>query len=158
MIVKVKGHTIELFDNIQNLPILRFQKFNKYMMKASEIGNNFEDYDQRTSKALAFLHKDMVKEAIQELSNRRLTVYNAYNEYSPRDHAFAIMIKKIDDVKYNVLSDDEIDKVLKHLNRIGLSHINSIEKLNEVKKKSNYNLISIFQKILKTITKKIKIT
>jgi hypothetical protein len=65
MIIKHKGHTIELFDNTQNLPILRFQKFNKYIMLSNEIGNSFEDYDQRTAQALRFLQKEMIPEAIK---------------------------------------------------------------------------------------------
>ena len=83
MVYKFKNHEIEIYDSIQNLPVLRFQKFNKYQMIASEIGNDFADYDKRTEKALAFLHKNMVQEAIQELNNRRQTVFNAYNEFTP---------------------------------------------------------------------------
>lgn len=135
MIVEIKGHKIELFETTQDLPILRFQKFNKYIMIANEVGNTFEDYDQRTVKALSFLQKEMVPEAIQELSNRRQTVFNAFNEFSPKSKAFAVLIKRIDGTYYDGYSPGELDKVLKHLDRIGLSYINSMEALNDVKKK-----------------------
>lgn len=153
MIIKVKGHKIEVFESIQELGILRFQKFNKYQMQSNEVGSTFEDYDARTSKALAFLDKKMIPEAIQELSNRRLTVYNAYNENTISGKAFAVMIKRIDDKYYNGTNPDEIDEILLHLERIGLSHVTSIETLMEVKKKSKINCKYIFQKIFKTTNK-----
>lgn len=136
MVFNVKGHTIELYDSTQSLPILRFQKFNKYMMMASEVGNTFEDYDARMAKALSFLQKEMTTEAIKELNNQRLCVFNAYNEFTPKGNAFAVLVKSIDEKCYGD-NIDKLDDVLKHLDNIGLSYYDSIEKLEEVKKKSN---------------------
>lgn len=147
MIVEIKGHRIDLYDTTQELPILRFQKFNKYMMIANEVGNTFEDYDARTVKALSFLQKEMIPEAIQELSNRRQTVFNAFNEFTPKGKAFAVMVKSIDGRKYTGLSPTELDEVLKHLDRIGLGYINSMEALNDVKKKSKRSFKSIIHSI-----------
>lgn len=149
MIIEVKGHKIEVFDSIQELGILRFQKFNKYQMQSNEVGSTFEDYDARTSKALSFLHKEMVDEAIQEISNRRLTVYNAYNDIPVKGKAFAVMVKRIDNTFYDGTGPDDVDKVLEHLERIGLSYVNSMETLNEVKKKSKISLKYILKKIFK---------
>lgn len=145
MIVNVKGHKIEVFDNVQSLPILRFQKFNKYWMIASEIGNTFEDYDNRTSKTLSFLQKGMIAEAMQELKNRRQLVFNAYNEFTPMGKAFAVMVKRIDDKYYNGTSPSELDEVLEHLDRIGLGYVKSMETLTQVKKKSRWNFRFITQ-------------
>jgi len=139
MIIYVNEHRIELFDNTQNLPILRFQKFNKYMMIANEIGNTFHDYDARTAKALQFLQKEMVPEAMQELNNRRQAVFNAYNEFSPKGKAFAVLVKKIDDKRYDGISPDELDEVLKHLDKIGLGYLDSLEAVEKVKKNSKLN-------------------
>ena len=145
MIIYVNDHRIELYDNSQNLPILRFQKFNKYMMIANEVGNTFEDYDTRTAKALQFLQKEMVPEAIQELNNRRQAVFNAYNEFSPKGKAFAVLVKKIDDKRYEGISPNELDEVLKHLDRIGLGYLDSMKAISEVKKKSKLNYKSIIR-------------
>ena len=147
MIIEVKGHRIELYDNTQNLPILRFQKFNKYMMISNEIGNTFQDYDARTQKALEFLHKEMIPEAIGELNNRRQAVFNAFNEFAPKGKAFAVLVKKIDGKRYDGISPDELDEVLAHLDRIGLGHADSMEALLAVKKNSRQSLWSTFQGI-----------
>jgi hypothetical protein len=141
MVYKFKNHEIEIYDSIQNLPVLRFQKFNKYQMIASEIGNDFADYDKRTEKALAFLHKNMVQEAIQELNNRRQTVFNAYNEFTPIGKSFAVLIKRIDKQVYEMYAPDDLDAILKHLNDIGFNFKTSMIKLREVKKKIETELV-----------------
>lgn len=141
MVYKFKNHEIEIYDSIQNLPVLRFQKFNKYQMIASEIGNDFADYDKRTEKALAFLHKNMVQEAIQELNNRRQTVFNAYNEFTPIGKSFAVLIKRIDKTVYETYAPDDLDAIIKHLNDIGFDYETSMNKLREVKKKIETELV-----------------
>lgn len=152
MIIKIKNHEIELFDNTQSIPILRFQKMNKYLMMSSEIGNTFEDYDLRTQKVLSFLQKKMINEAILEMENRRQTVFNAYNEFSPRGKAFAVLIKRIDNKTFDGCSPSDLDNVLTHLDKIGLSHIKSMEALDEVKKKSKRNWRFIIRNIFQKIT------
>lgn len=138
-------HTIEIFDSIQDLPILRFQRFNKYQMQSVEIGNTFEDYNERTIKTIQFLKKGMYQEAAQELENRQLTVFNAFNEYSPKVKAFAVLVRKIDDKDYSLFTPENLDRCIEHLERIGISNAKSIEKLKDVKKKSKRNCRRIFQ-------------
>lgn len=141
MIYKFNNHEIELFDSIHNLRILRFQRFNKYQMQACEIGNTFEDYDYRTAKAIQFIKKGMTTEAIQELENRRQTVFNAYNNFTPIGKSLAVLIKRIDETNYDTFSPDDLDRCLEHLDRIGFEIGESIEKLKEVKKKIETELV-----------------
>lgn len=144
MIYKHGKHEIELFDSIHNLPILRFQRFNKYQMISFEIGNTFEDYDKRTQKIIQFLKKGMTTEALQELENRRQSVFNAFNEFTPTGKAFAVLVKRIDGVNYETFSPDDLDRCLEHLERIGLGNKDSIEKLIEIKKKIETELAVYF--------------
>jgi hypothetical protein len=149
MELRHKGRVIIFHDDIQNLPILKFQKLNKYMMVANEVGNTFEDYDARMAKALSFLQKGMTAEAIQELSNQRQMVFNAFNEYSPIGKAFAVLVHSIDEVVYTGSSSTEIDRVLEHLNEIGLGYLDSLEKLTELKKKIDFQLEAYFPNLFK---------
>lgn len=146
MIYKFKNHEIEVYDSIQNLPILRFQRFNKYQMIASEIGNDFYDYEKRTEKALQFLKSGMIEEAKQELNNRRQAVWNAFNEFSPLGKAFAVLVKRIDDVRYEEYTPDDLDRIMEHLNNIGLDIETSLKQLKEVKKKIETELLVYFPK------------
>jgi hypothetical protein len=145
MIYNHGKHEIELWDSIHNLPVLRFQRFNKYQMQSIEIGNTFEDYDRRTVKALQFTRKGMTDEAIQELENRRQTVYNALNEFSPVGRCLAILVKRIDSRDYSQgFAPDDLDRVLEHLERIGLGMDVTIDKLAEIKKKIETELVVYF--------------
>lgn len=145
MILKHGKHEIEIFDSIHKLPFLRFQRFNKYQMQSVEIGNTFQDYDRRMAKGLAFLKKGMVEEAVKELENQRQTVYNAYNEFSPIGKSFAVLIRRIDHVRYDEFTPDDLDRCLEHLTRIGFDIGKSMDTLKEVKKKSKRNWLSIFR-------------
>lgn len=146
MIYKFKRHKIEVYDSVHNLPILRFQKFNKYQMEASEIGNTFQDYENRTTKIIQFAQKNMQKELLQELENRRLTVYNAYNNYSSSLRAFAVLIKSINGKEYTDFSPEGLKEVIDHLDRIGLSNQELMSKLKEVKKKVESELSVYYPK------------
>ena len=140
MICKHGKHEVELFDSIHNLPILRFQRFNKYQMQTCEIGNTFEDYDQKSKKTMQFIQKGMTNEALQEMENCRQTVFNAFNEFTPSGKSFAILVKRIDKVSYDTFAPDDLEKCLEHLEKIGLGNKEAIEKLQEVKKKINTEL------------------
>ena len=147
MIYEYGKHEIELYDSIQNIPILRFQKLNKYTMIDLEIGNDFNDYNKRLNKTLAFLAKNMVAEAIQELKNQQQTVFNAFNEQSPKGKSFAVLIHRIDKVHYTKFAPDDLDRILIHLNDIGFDINTSIELLRKKKKKSIPNWVRTFQSI-----------
>ena len=135
MVYKHGKHEIEMFDSIHKLPFLRFQRFNKYQMQSIEIGSTFQDYDNRTAKIIQFLKKNMVDEAVKEMENRRQTVFNAYNDFSPIGKSFAVLVKRIDNVVYDDFTPDDLDRCLNHLTAIEFDFETSIEKLKEVKKK-----------------------
>lgn len=135
MIYEVGKHRVELFDSIEGMSILRFQKFNKYMMQQNEVGSTFEDYDQSTIKAIEFIRHGMNEEAIQELNNRRQTVYNAYNNNCIYSMALSCLVKRIDNKYYSDIDDNKLEEVARHLDSIGLSYKDGKLILEEVKKK-----------------------
>lgn len=87
----------------------------------------------------------MKDEAIQELENRRQTVFNAFNEFTPVGKSFAVLVKRIDNVVYDTFSPDDLDRCLLHLEKIGLGTKEAIETLQEVKKKSKPNWLFIIR-------------
>jgi hypothetical protein len=113
-------------------------------MQSSEIGNTFQDYDQRTVKVLQLIQKDMKAEALQEMENRRQTVFNAFNEFTPTGKSLAILVKRIDKTKYKNFAPDDLDRCLDHLERIGLGYSDALEQLEELKKKIETELVVYF--------------
>lgn len=135
MVYKHGKHEIEIFDSVHTTGMLRFQKLNKYRIQQSEVGSTFQDFDLRIAKVLEFIAKGLTEKAIKEAKNLRLTVFNAMNEFSPHSKAFAVMVKRIDDVEYKDFTPEGLDKVLLHLEKIEFDFAKSVEKLTEVKKK-----------------------
>ncbi|AHK11383.1 tail assembly chaperone [Flavobacterium sp. phage 1/32] len=148
---------IIFYDSPENLPIKRFQRFNKYVLIDVEVGQSFEDYDQRTHKAVAFLRKDMKEEAIKELENRRQMVYNAFEEYSPKHYALALMVKSINGQVFTDITEKGLEEVLIKLDEIGYTQKELELDLSEVKKKFTTFWKCITQSILKPMKKKILI-
>ncbi|HET8839749.1 MAG TPA: hypothetical protein VFM82_12235 [Flavobacteriaceae bacterium] len=135
MITRVGKHIVELYDSVETLNIIRYQKFNKYLMLGNEVGSTVPDLDKRLLKAMQLVSQGMNEAGNKELENARQTVFNIQNEFSPRQKALAILVKKIDKVQYKGIDSGEIDRVEKHLGVIGMTKEMMDRVLNDVKKK-----------------------
>lgn len=132
------SNKIEFFQSPEEMTIKRYQRFQKFVMIDSEVGSTFEDFDERTMKAIAFLRNKMLDEAVKELENRRQAAYNAYTDYSPKSYALALLVKSINGVDYTgkyYLTDEGLDEILNKLEEIGYSKRQADNDLNVVKKK-----------------------
>lgn len=136
---KIQENEVVFFDSPEDLPFRRYQRFNKFLMIENEIGSDFADFDKRTEKAIRLLSQGMVKEAKQELVNRRQLVFNAFSEYSPKGRALAILVKSINGIEYHDFTKDGLDLIIDKLNEIGFSQKESTETVEKVKKKSKKN-------------------
>ena len=75
MIVKKIGkHEIKLYDSIDDMPIINFQKYNKFLLIDSGVGSDLEDIDLHITKIANYIQNDRSL-AIQELQNMRQAMY-----------------------------------------------------------------------------------
>ena len=139
-----KRNKIEFYDSIKDLPIRRYQQYNKYLMIATDIGSDFSDFNQRTTGIIEYLSKGLIDSAIKEIENRKQTVYNAYEAYNPKHYALALLVKSINGLPKTDISDQGLDELVKELDYIGVTYEDLNKSLSEVKKKSifNWKLIS----------------
>ena len=137
MKTKVGSHTVEFYDSPETLPIIRYQKFNKYLMIDNEVGSSIADYDKRMQKAIRFLNSDLKSEAVKELENNRQNVYNCLTEYVPKGKALAILVKSINGKRYHDIESETLKKIESELNRIGFTQKMMEDAIIEVKKKSS---------------------
>lgn len=142
------GHKVLFFNSPEVLPMNRYQKFNKHLMIDNDVGSDFADYNARTDKSIKFFKRGMNKEGLQELENRRQTVYNAFTMYSPKHHALATLVHSIDGKERGYL-DDDLEKTIDILDKIGFSHKDADDTIEAVKKKSKKNYVRTFLKNLK---------
>ena len=113
---KIGKHVVEFFDAIEELPIVRFHKYEKLLLVDAGIGADIAAFDQRTERMRQFLAAGKPDKAEQELENMRQCVYMIQTGLNPRHLAFAALVSKIDGKACNDLSDDALAEITKKLN------------------------------------------
>ena len=108
---KINKHKIEIFDAIDEMPIQRFQKYNKYMLIDSGVGSDLQDILDHVERAKIYI-KENPTMAVAELDNLRQAIYLVSEEMSPKYMAFAVLVNKIDGKPADDLSDVGLKKVL----------------------------------------------
>ena len=69
------NRTIEVYDSIEELPIVNFQKYNKYLLIDSGIGSDVDSIDEHIVKIAKLIKKEDSQKAMQELLNMRQNLY-----------------------------------------------------------------------------------
>lgn len=138
---KLNKHTVEIFDAIDELPIQRFQKYNKYMLIDSGVGSDLQDILDHIERAKIYIKANPAM-AVTELENLRQALYLVSEEMSPKYMAFAVLVNKIDGKPADDLSDVGLKKVLETLKDAPKTWIDRI--LDSVKKKIDRELSLYF--------------
>lgn len=126
---------LEFFESIDKFPLERFNAFNKYVMLDSELGSTIQDFDKNVIRIGEFINKEMIDEAKNELRNLRLVVNNVLSGNDTKGLAFASTVEKVNGVKLDDYSEENLRKLLKKWSDQGLTIGEVSEKIVEVKKK-----------------------
>lgn len=132
--LNLKGKEVQFYDSIHDLPIRRFQKFNKHMMIACEVGESVADYDKRMQRANGYLRAKDIDGAINEITNQRQCLYNILEEYSPSGLALCTLVYSIDGKVYSVVTDEDLQEIQNTLDSLGFSKEMLDTTISEVKK------------------------
>ena len=139
---KIGKHTVEMYDTIDELPIVRFHKYQKLLLIDSGVGSDIAAFDQRTEKMRRYLMDGKTEKAQQELENLRQSVFMIQNEISPKNRAFAVLVAKIDGRECNDLTDDALLRITAELNDVPEKELTA--QLEAVKKKIDGELRTYF--------------
>ena len=131
--VKIGKHTVEMYDTIEELPIVRFHKYQKLLLIDAGIGADIMAFDQRIEKTRRYLMDGKPEKAQQELENLRQTVYFIQTGINPKHRAFAALVTKIDGRDCNDLSDVALTELLETLQDVPEKELTA--QLEAVKKK-----------------------
>lgn len=131
--VKIGKHTVEMYDAIDELPIVRFHKYQKLLLIDAGIGADITAFDQRIEKTRRYLMDGKPEKAQQELENLRQTVYFIQTGINPKHRAFAALVTKIDGRDCNDLSDVALTELLETLQDVPEKELTA--QLEAVKKK-----------------------
>lgn len=138
----INGKKVRLYESIDEMPIVNFQKYNKYLLIDAGIGSDDNDIDSHMVKIARYIKKDDKKSALQELQNLRQNLYMVNSELSPKYLAFAALVHSIDDTATTDLSDEGLKEVLAKLKEA--KHSAVVEFLIWLKKKVSAELDCYF--------------
>ena len=108
---------IKIYDDIDELPIVNFQKYNKYIMLDAGLGSDVDSVDQHIVNIAKLINTDK-KKAVQELQNMRQNMHLIVNELSPKYMAFASLIHSIDGKEVTDLSDSNLKSIIEQINKV----------------------------------------
>ena len=142
---KLGGHRVRMYDGIDELPIVRFQKLQKYILIDAGIGGDIAAFDRHCEKARRYIAQGKADFAQQELDNLRQCVFLVQSELNPGHRAFAVLVESIDGEKVNDISDAGLEAVLKKLGSVSIKE--TAEVTRAVKKKIDAELSAYFPAI-----------
>ena len=134
---KIGRHTVEFYDTIDALPIVRFHKYQKLLLVDAGIGSDIAAFDQHIERTRRFLMSGKSEQAQQELENMRQCVFLIQSGVNPRHRAFAALVTKIDGQECNDIGDDALAAVTEKLNDVPETELTA--RLEAVKKKLTGN-------------------
>lgn len=121
--LRINNKTILVYDSIDEMPIVNFQKYNKFLLIDSGIGSDVDDIDAHIVKVAKYIKANDEKKALAELQNMRQSIYMVNSEISPKYLAFAALIHSIDGKEVTDLSDDGLKTLLQDIREIKHSAI-----------------------------------
>lgn len=141
-----------MYDSIEDLPIMRFHKYNKMLLVDAGVGSDLSDFDRHIEKVIRYLNSPTPNMATVELENMRQNIYFIQSEVSPRHLAFAVLVKSINGKPRNDLSDDGLQQTISLFKDVANSEI--IAHLEAVKKKIDDELRLYFPRLFDDATLK----
>ena len=108
----INNHRVELFESVEDLPMIRFQKYSKYVLIDSGVGNTYEDVLKKIAKVNGYIERKDFESAKGDLKNMALSVSLVFSEMNLKSLAFACLVKSVDDEPVTDISEEGLQKVL----------------------------------------------
>lgn len=142
--LKIGRHKVEAYDTIDEMPVVRFQKFQKLLLVDAGIGSDIAAFDQRIERVRRFLAGGKADKAAQELENMRQAVYFIQAGVSPRHRAFAALVSKVDGLPADI-SDEGLARTAEILGDAPVGDMRTA--IDAVKKKIDEDLMTYFPRL-----------
>src|SRR5574344_1662499 len=102
------GHKILLYDDVEEMSVVRYNKFNQSMMLSSVLGDGSKGLKNVLSSVLGKIECGDLSGAKIGIKNAFLSIDFSENAIDPKSNALAIIVHSIDGVEKNDVSDDGI--------------------------------------------------
>lgn len=136
------GHKIEMYASIEELPVTRFQDFNRLMLIDAGIGGDLDTADRHLSAILRYNAQGDREKLQKEVMNLRQNLAFTMANISPEMGAFFALVKSIDGKPIEDLSEDGIRRATEMIAKKGITRGQVKEWMKDVKKKLTKGLRS----------------
>ena len=122
---RLNGHDIVFYDSVEDLPVVQFHRYSKFLLVEGGIGDNINDIDRHISRILQFIRTD-IKKATQEILNLRQCLYVVATEQDIHNKATLCLIKSVDGQDWTDFSDNGLDRLYEVVNGASLKELDEI--------------------------------
>lgn len=130
----LNGHQVRIYDSIDELPIVRFHRYNRMLLVDAGIGSDISDFDGHIERVVRYIRKGENENAAKELDNMRQNVYMIMTGQSVNDLSFACLVESIDGEQCDDISPEGLAKVVEMLG--GTPRKELADEYQSVKKKN----------------------
>lgn len=143
--VTIGGLKVRMYDSIDELPIVRFHRYQRSLLVDAGVGSDIAAFDQRIERTRRFLMAGDAEKAGRELENLRQSVFLIQNSVDTKLLSFAALVAEVEGVACDDLSDEGLRKVCGMLADVPVGEMTA--QLEAVKKKIDDELQLYFPKI-----------
>ena len=140
--MKLGEHSVVMYDSIEELPIVRFQKYNKMLMLDAGLGSDLTALDAHLARVGEFIKAGETDNAAREIDNLRQTLFNVQNGLTPHFMSLIPLMAEVDGEPLTDLSDENIQRVYDTLKDVTMKAYEGAA--SEVKKKIEEELKAYF--------------
>lgn len=147
--VRIGRHKVMLYDSIEELPMVRFHKYNKMLLIDAGIGSDIQAFDAHVEKVVRYMRNGDAEDAAKELENLRQSVYVVQTEQSPRNLSFACLVAKVDGRDCDDISDEGLERTRALLSDVRVKEMATVRA--EAKKKIDAELTQYFPSLFSSV-------
>lgn len=138
------------YDSVEDLPIVQFHRYSKFLLVESGIGDNINDIDRHITRILNFFGDR--KKMQQELLNLRQCLYVIATEQDLHNKATLCLVRSVDGKIWEDFSDSGLDELYKMVNGASVRELDTIA--SKVRDAIDENLIQYFPKVFEDSVQK----
>lgn len=138
-------HHCKLYDSIKELPMVRYQEFNKLLLQDVGIGSDMQSVSNHFSSFYNLIVNKKTDELLQETKNLNNNIYYMIEKLNIKSFCFAAMTHSIDGQEVSTLNENDAKSVINKLSSLGLKQSDCEEIVNDIKKNLTQNFDPIFQ-------------
>jgi hypothetical protein len=138
---KINKIDVEFYNSIEEMPHVRYMKFNKELIRANEVGTGTIDLIKRVNRAIGYLKADQHENAQKEMLNLKLNINYIEHEIDPKSFALACVVKSIDGELCDDITTDGLKLVIDKLQKAGITKKDVDKNVDDIKKKLSWKYL-----------------